>query len=297
MPIQQVKTIQGQKRLLNLSGSVPTGNPVGTLLTTYKKIQPRNYLYCDGRDTTGTDEELRTHYPALYMYLGSNVLPDFRECVMVGAEENSTDSIATHDVYAQGQFKDDQMQSHYHNITHKNNSNPMNYTGTTATSGNNLGGFVNAPSGVELLTIGQSGRKGTPDVTHGKQKAVYVYIKAVDGVDISDEDSFIGVVQNYIDEKFDTVETYEDNGIFVRKSGRVVSVIMMKTVSGGAGTTVATLPEKYRPVDNVVPTAFFNNNTDEVIGQSIIYLTGEIKIWGNGTLTNIPLRASWCYIV
>lgn len=192
MPIQQIKTIQGIKRLLNLSGSVPTGNPVGTLLTTYKKIQPRNYLYCDGRDTTGTEEELRTHYPALYLYLGSNVLPDYRECVMVGAEQNTTDTIATHDVYAQGEFKDDQMQ----NIT-------LRMRTTAGGEGNSIA--MTGASAIYDRTINDvsiSGRFGT--TTHGKQKAVYVYIKAVDGVDISDEDSFLTVVENYVDEKIES---------------------------------------------------------------------------------------------
>ena len=123
--IGQVQTKDGQKIVVPISGSIPTGNPVGSLLITYKKIQPRNYLYCDGRDTTGTAIELETHYPALYLYLGNNVLPDYRECVMVGAEKNTTDvfdstetdpntgnaGMQNHDVYAQGEFKDDQIQN------------------------------------------------------------------------------------------------------------------------------------------------------------------------------------------
>ena len=40
---------------------------------------------------------------------------------MVGAEQNTTDTIANHDVYGEGEFKDDQLQSHTHTIM---NSNP-----------------------------------------------------------------------------------------------------------------------------------------------------------------------------
>lgn len=209
----QVQSVNGEKTLVPVSGSMSTGNPVGTLITTYKKIRPKNYLYCDGRDTTGTDDELSTHYPALYMYLGSNVLPDYRECVMVGAEQNSTDTIATHDVYAQGQFKDDQMQK----IEAEANSNST-YSGTIWSNGAFSGAFKGKNMSTQRWVSGGTGngwydlafdsslvtRTGTPDVTHGKQKAVYVYIKAVDGVDITDEDSFLSVVENYVDTKVAT---------------------------------------------------------------------------------------------
>ena len=37
-------------------------------------------------------------------------LPDTREVALVGAGQNDSDSIANHDVYTVGQFKDDQIQ-------------------------------------------------------------------------------------------------------------------------------------------------------------------------------------------
>lgn len=119
----EVKTINGVKTkvpLTNSSGVVAGGNPIGTIISTYKKIKPANYLYCDG---STFDPEI---YPGLYLYLGTNVLPDYRECAMVGAEKNTTnvfDSSETdpstglpgtqsHDVYTEGEFKDDQFQGH-----------------------------------------------------------------------------------------------------------------------------------------------------------------------------------------
>src|SRR5574344_2112566 len=103
-----VKEINGEKKILPLTTDAGAGAPVGTLIQQYKKVPMSGYLYCDG---STFDENA---YPALYMYLGTNVLPDYRECVMVGAEENTTDTIATHDVYGEGEFKDDQMQNHKH---------------------------------------------------------------------------------------------------------------------------------------------------------------------------------------
>ena len=203
--IAEVKDQSGTKTLKPISGSIPTGNPVGTLLTTFKKIQPRNYLYCDGSTFNASQ------YPALYLYLGSNVLPDYRECVMVGAEENTTEQIATHDVYAQGEFKDDQIQNITGSVKIRRSVN--SYVASAIFDAKDIVSITgNTTSNVYLGQAGSSGysdqlnidasrvaRAGT--TTHGKQKAVYVYIKAVDGVDISDEDTFLVTVKNFVEEK------------------------------------------------------------------------------------------------
>lgn len=201
--IGKVATKDGQKIVEPISGSIPVGNPVGTLLTTYKKIQPRNYLYCDGSTFNASQ------YPALYLYLGSNVLPDYRECSMVGAEQNTTDQIATHDVYAQGEFKDDQIQ----NVTGQiyidelataygsGSYAPKGAFANLGTKGNTTTRYNSATGNYKTYDFDASrvARAGT--TTHGKQKAVYVYIKAVDGVDISDEDTFLVTVKNFVEEK------------------------------------------------------------------------------------------------
>ena len=73
----------GVKKIKPLTTDAGAGNPVGSLLHTYKKSNPSGYLYCDGSTFD------QTKYPLLYAYLGSNVLPDYRECVEVGAEQNA----------------------------------------------------------------------------------------------------------------------------------------------------------------------------------------------------------------
>jgi hypothetical protein len=86
--------------------------PAGTVWPLYTAVVPDGWFLCDGTDTTGTADELATCYPTLYARLGnSNVIPDLRECALVGAGENTHDAIATHDVYTLGQFKDDQIQN------------------------------------------------------------------------------------------------------------------------------------------------------------------------------------------
>ena len=71
-----VKEINGQKKIIPLTTDTGTGAAVGTLASQYKKVPMSGYLYCDGSTFD------QNAYPALYMYLGTNVLPDYRECVM-----------------------------------------------------------------------------------------------------------------------------------------------------------------------------------------------------------------------
>ena len=206
--IYQKKTINNVPTKVPLSNSAPVGNPIGTIISTYKKIQPRNYLYCDG----STFDE--TVYPALYLYLGTNVLPDYRECAIVGAEKNTTDVFDStetdpstglpgtqdHDVYAQGEFKDDQLQDHEHELLVGNARKVL-------TTGGSDRGYSFSTLGSNSARADNiiQGRHGS--VTRGKRKAVYYYIKAVDGVDISDEDTFLNTVKNYV---VNTVKNYVD---------------------------------------------------------------------------------------
>ena len=121
-------------------------------------------MYCDGSTFD------KNAYPALYMYLGSNILPDYRECVMVGAEQNTTDTIATHDVYTQGEFKDDQLQEHEHQSARADQAGSdgpnISILQTVTLDASISGGEV---------TVGRSGT-----TTHGKQKAVYISKQQVD---------------------------------------------------------------------------------------------------------------------
>lgn len=74
---------------------------------------PEGWLLCDGAEYS------IAAYPDLYSAIGNTyggttgstfMVPDYRECVPVGAGQNTTDSISAHDTYDIGQFKDDQLQ-------------------------------------------------------------------------------------------------------------------------------------------------------------------------------------------
>lgn len=100
---------------------------------------------------------------------GTNGTPDMRECVPVGVGLNDTDTIATHDQYVLGQFKDDQMQNH----THKVNSYAYAASSIWRRSFYNDAGS----SGGDTVNTGDpiTGRHG--DVTRTKQKGLVFIMK------------------------------------------------------------------------------------------------------------------------
>ena len=227
-----VKEIDGQKKIVPLTSDTRTGAPIGTLITQYKKIPMSGYLYCDG----STFDE--NNYPALYMYLGTNVLPDYRECVMVGAEQNTTDTIATHDVYGEGEFKDDQLKRHTHNIRNSNNDGNKGYS--VQYSGK---GFLD--------NIYTEENDGGGTTTHGKQKAVYVYIKATSGLAENQQENVLNDVKGYVDNSnsysTDEVKTggkWIDGKPIYRKAGYI------DTLPNSSYVLDATLTSSY--VDKVI---------------------------------------------
>lgn len=207
-----VKEISGQKTIIPLTTDTGTGAPVGTLISQYKKVPMSGYLYCDGSTFD------QNAYPALYLYLGTNVLPDYRECVMVGAEQNTTDTIAEHDVYTQGQFKDDQLQEHTHNIY---NTNPG---GTTPESPIELT-VDNGSMGFEQKIVGYTRNARAGDTTHGKQKAVYVYIKATSGLAENQQENVLNAVKDYTYSKYDTTANYQKTFTKVGNLGTYTRIV------------------------------------------------------------------------
>lgn len=184
-----VKEIDGQKKIVPLTTDTGTGAPVGTLISQYKKVPMSGYLYCDGSTFD------QNAYPALYMYLGTNVLPDYRECVMVGAEQNTTDTIATHDVYGEGEFKDDQIQNHKHNLKRFG----FKGGGSSDLSSADFISDINDNNTNNHYTLNvANARTGDTNTTHGKQKAVYVYIKATSGLAENQQENVLNDVKEYV---------------------------------------------------------------------------------------------------
>lgn len=151
--------------------------PVGTILSGLYTTAPDGFLLCNGQEVAIAD------YFELYTVIGSLAecqsknegmfkVPDLREVALVGAGTNDSLSIANHDTYNVGEFKDDQLQGHVHSylsdkdryagwIWHENG--PERYGGSKKTG---------SPE--------SDGTNGTPRIgstTHGKQIGINYVIK------------------------------------------------------------------------------------------------------------------------
>ena len=116
---------------------------------------------------------------------------------------NPAFTVATHDVYGEGEFKDDQMQTHGHGNVKVDGiasfgvvSGDISWSESTLYSAN-ISGASNKT--ISLRAGNNTGRSG--ETTHGKQKAVYVYIKATSGLTENQQENVLNDVKNYIDGK------------------------------------------------------------------------------------------------
>ena len=228
----------GVKKIQALTADTGVGAPVGSYLYLEKKSNPQGYLFCDG----STFDE--TAYPALYQYLGTNVLPDWRELGAKGAEKNTTlifDSTETdpstgqagtqnHDVFTQGEFKDDQLQDHQHEIGNDNSS------------GQNVGS-VNGwfQSGTIRTGNVENARKGT--VTRGKSRAVFIYIKATSGLTENQQENVLNTINennSYSTDEHPTGKKWIDGKPIYRRYITVENVVQEQYISilSNVGTIV-----------------------------------------------------------
>ena len=193
-----------QKELQTLAGANSSGLPVGSIIALYSSTCPYGYLPCNG----STYDTLQ--FPELYALLGTNKLPDFSECTLVGIGESSNEydadtnptGIKEHDVFVLGQFKDDQFQGHRHTLNdpgHTHNVTALRGRRTDSWEGENWTASDWSIGGVAYLTDYAQLRKtgitvtdpstdetnGTPrtgSVTRQKSIGVNYVIKATPGV-------------------------------------------------------------------------------------------------------------------
>lgn len=184
---------------LNSNITLITTTPIGVVLPFAGSGAPSGYLICDGQEIS------RTEYPELFKVIGTTYgegdgsttfnVPDYRETVLVGAGENTTDTIESHDVYELGEFKDDQFQGHGHNL---NTAVIIPTSGTGAHSGNLNWATYSNVNATNPITLSNYGDARFDTTTHGKQKGITYIIKAYstnEGEDVGLTDE----VKNYID--------------------------------------------------------------------------------------------------
>lgn len=165
------------KSLQSLTGNIAGACPVGTILSGLYTTAPDGFLLCNGQEVAIADYfELYTVIGALAECQSENEgmfkIPDLREVVLVGAGTNDSLSIANHDTYNVGEFKDDQLQGHVHDY----NTDNYRYEGWIwHQSGAERYGGIGKTSSPQ-----SDGTNGTPRIgatTHGKQFGVNVVIK------------------------------------------------------------------------------------------------------------------------
>ena len=172
MSINKIDKLTGETTPI-CGGTIYADSPIGTIFAFSSTITPRDFLPCDGRAVS------RTTYKELYSVIGDTYgsgdgvntfnVPDLRETVPVGIGENDTATIAEHDTYTLGEFKDDQLKDHYHGIKTSGSSN--NYTINTSSPNVNTSGVKGwgNPWGTQF---------NPATTTHGKQLGVNYIIKA-----------------------------------------------------------------------------------------------------------------------
>lgn len=174
-----VNKVNSDGSLLRVAGgTLYADSPIGTISPfggLDDKI-PSGWLKCNGQAVS------RTTYSELFAVISTSFgtgdgsttfnVPDLRETVPVGYGLNTgNSSIAAHDSYAIGEFKDDQFQGHYHNA--------LWAVGAAGASGGVLGGSTPGPQLVrEATSDGTNGDPRTGTTTHGKQLGVNYIIKA-----------------------------------------------------------------------------------------------------------------------
>lgn len=170
-------------------GTVGGGN-IASIKPSFTDTLDYGWLACEHQSLLRADypkllSYFQTHYignDTMLAFFGSEdsdhfYLPDTREAALVGAGQNDSDTIATHDVYTVGQFKDDRFQDHQHYAW-----NYKNVNGTYVPVGNgnvfNTSGEGGTGTTRTLITAGiNSGRNGT--TTRSKSKGVKYIIKVL----------------------------------------------------------------------------------------------------------------------
>ena len=180
--------IKNQDDIKLLQNKTVESCPIGTIMCGLYSSAPTGFLLCNGQEVSISD------YQGLYLEIGSlgcckssNAgmfkLPDLRECVLVGIGTNSTNSIASHDTYSLGQFKDDQIQNITGNIGVAIGS--VDYaggafysSGTAGISKTTYASFAEEYyTSNKVFDASRVARTDNTNTTHGKQFGVNYIIK------------------------------------------------------------------------------------------------------------------------
>lgn len=197
---------QSKRYSIRVNGQVD-GGEIGDIKMTALVREPYGWNECDGRWMS------KAVYPDLYALFHNQTitvggvtktlaevygedtnnfrLPDYREVALVGVGRNLIDTIATHDVYTMGEFKDDALQKLVGRTSFRNMR-----TDASVTVGDTDGVFTKETYSSNASGISESTSPGhrtelkfdsswvsrndpNADVTRGKRKGVTILIKVM----------------------------------------------------------------------------------------------------------------------
>lgn len=203
----QDRTLADKQLSRAVTSSIADTVPVGTILPFAGNNVPPSSLYafCNGQtlnNVDGTYNELENVLGTAWGNTpgdGIIMLPDLRECVLVGCGGNRT-GISNHDSYLLGEFKNDRYASHTHvndfRLTDGPNSEGYPSIGSHRPGDGNGAIWVSQytsnvlVSGIDythnhtlnIALKGSISASGSGNVTHGKQIGVYYIIKVRNSV-------------------------------------------------------------------------------------------------------------------
>ena len=272
--------------------------PIGSIFAFSSERIPLGFFICDGASYKVAE------YPDLYAVIGNTYggdtdnfnVPDYRETVLVGVGENTTDTIASHDVYELGEFKDDQLQGHWHNVRADSVSNDILNAGSAIDTSGHAGlSYVNTTEfgDIRAREIISDGTNGTPRVgttTHGKQKGVTYIIKAFhtnEGVDSGVSDDVVEYLASELKTSENTDKTSivydaymssttnESNFYIVRNGICYVYMDFTMTIDNPSGKGI--LLEKIpKPIGVINCQAMLYNNSTAPQGMLVLNTDGAI---------------------
>ena len=263
---------------------VYSNTPIGTVLSFAGQIAPNGYLLCDGATYAVAD------YQDLYDVIGNTYggdtenfnVPDYRETVLVGVGENTTDAITTHDVYELGEFKDDMIQGHNHKIVQEAGGAPTDVPNNSVAlfGGNSLSGTHNTNVMKEIYSDSTNGEPRVGTTTHGKQKGVTYIIKAFhtnEGVDAPVE--LTDTVINHITNKVAEIE--RESELF-QYENRVITLEtqvneLFQSVSDGKTLVANAITGKGVPTSSIDTFATMASNISNIRNINNISYTSESK--------------------
>lgn len=224
--IGQVQEIDGNKVAVPISGSIPTGLPVGTWISFEKDQAPDNKWIKAGETF---DENL---YPALYLFLGTNKVPERFDHNRIGtltsiAMTANTEITMDYDGVVMFCARRSSATTFFLNNVKMTNGGGSNSDSWQITIPFKKGDTIKSSQNVAVVT-------GVNVDANSCWVAYYnhpMFIKATSAIEITDQSTFLNTVQSLVQtsNSYSTEETatggfWIDGKPIYRKAGYVASV-------------------------------------------------------------------------